>query len=111
VKPADHDADLFAALAALAEMLRPGVRRGAMFGCPAIFCGKKMAVCVYGAAVALKIPEALALKTKAEGRAVAFQPYGRPTMREWIEVTPEDRDLAPFQDLIAAALDYACAAK
>jgi hypothetical protein len=111
VKPAAHDADLFAALAALAEMLHPGVRRGAMFGCPAIFCAKKMAVCVYGAAVALKVPEALAVKAKAEGRAIAFVPYGRPPMREWIEVTPENRDLAPLQDMIAAALDYACAAK
>lgn len=111
MKPADHDADLFAALAALAEMLRPGVRRGAMFGCPAIYGGKKLAVCVYGAAVALKIPAALAIKAKAAGRATAFQPYGRPAMREWIEVTPENRDLAPFQDLIAAALDYACGAK
>jgi len=111
MKPADHDADLFAALAALADMLRPGVRRGAMFGCPAIYGGKKMAVCVYGAAVALKIPQDWATKAKAEGRARAFQPYGRPPMREWIEVTPQNRDLAPFQDLIAAALDYACAPK
>lgn len=111
MKPAAHDAALFAALAALADMLRPGVRRGAMFGCPALYCGKKMAVCVYGAAIALKLPETLAAKAKAEGRATAFQPYGRPPMREWIELAPKNRDLAPFQDLIAAALDYAGATK
>jgi TfoX/Sxy family transcriptional regulator of competence genes len=111
VKPLNHDAELFSALAALAETLRPGVRRGAMFGCPAIYCGKKMAVCVYGPAVALKVPEALAIKAKADVRANPFRPYGRPPMREWIEAAPENRDLTPFKDLVAAALDYACAAK
>ena len=111
MKPAAHDADLFAALADVAEMLQPGVRSGAMFGCPAIYVGKKLTVCVYGERLGLKVPESLAIEAKAAGRATPFQPYGKPPMREWIEVAPQDGDLAPFQDLIQAALDYARAAK
>jgi hypothetical protein len=107
----DHDAELFDALAALAEALRPGVRRGAMFGFPAIYAGKQLAVCVHGAALGLKVPEQAALAAKAVGRAIPFQPHGKSAMREWIEVAPVDRDLAPFQDLISLALDYAGAAK
>jgi len=109
--PASHDAELFAALAALAEILRPGVRRGAMFGCPAVYVGKKLAVCVYGAALGLKLPESLALAATTAGRARPFQPYGKPAMREWIEIAPIQRDLAPCLDLIQAALDYAAQAK
>jgi hypothetical protein len=110
-EPARHESELFAALAFLATALRPGVRRGAMFGCPAIYGGKKLAICVYGEALGLKLPEPVAAAAKAAGRAVPFQPYGKSTMREWIEVRPVNGDLAPFQDLIAAALDYAFQAK
>jgi TfoX/Sxy family transcriptional regulator of competence genes len=105
--PERHDADLFAQLALMAESLRPGLRRGAMFGCPALYVGRKMAACVYGARIGLKVPEPLAVTARQAGRARPFQPYGKAAMREWIEIDPESHDLAGLSDLLSAALDFA----
>ena len=54
--PLQHNKALFDALYEHARTIEPKVTRGAMFGSPAIFVGRKMAPCVFGNEVALKIP-------------------------------------------------------
>ncbi|MGO9546272.1 MAG: TfoX/Sxy family protein [Rhodomicrobium sp.] len=103
----EHDKQLFDALLVVARAIDPAVRGGYMFGCPAIFHGRKMAACVYGDQIALKVPAALADATLASGRAVPFAPYGRAVMREWIMAGPAIDALDTIRDLIAAAIAYA----
>jgi len=102
-----HDMALYSALRALALAASPGLREGRMFGCPAIFIGRRMAACVLGAEIGLRIPEDLAEAARAAGRARAFTPYGKPPMREWIalDLTPETLPVAA--DLIVAAMEFA----
>ena len=102
-----HNRALFEALAARARGLHAGVRSGAMFGCPALYCGKKLAGCVYGDRIALKLPRHIADEARESGRAGHFTPYGRPPMREWIEIAVEPANIVALDDLIATALDFA----
>ncbi len=103
----EHDKQLFDALLAAARTIDPAIRGGYMFGCPAIFYGHKMAACVFGDKISLKLPAALADATLASGRAVPFAPYGRAVMREWIMAGPSIDRLDTIRDLIAAAVAYA----
>ncbi len=102
-----HDRKLFDALLDLALRIDPAVRSGSMFGCPAAFHGRKMAACVYGDKIGLKVPEELAKAALASGRAVPFTPYGKAKMREWIMLAAGDGELDKIGDLLALALAYA----
>lgn len=77
-----------------------------MFGCPALYVGRKLALCVYADRIGMRVPEAVATRAKLTKRAGAFTPYGKKPMREWIAVTAAE-DLAEFQDLFGAALRFA----
>jgi len=102
-----HDMALFGALRALAFAVTPDLREGKMFGCPALFTGRRMAACVLGAEVGLRVPAPVAEAAREAGRARAFTPYGKRPMREWIALDlPPDR-LPQAADLIAAALAFA----
>ncbi|MGB8735482.1 MAG: TfoX/Sxy family protein [Rhodomicrobium sp.] len=103
--PVKHDKKLFEALLGFARAIDPDVRGGSMFGCPAAFHGRKMAACVYGDKIGLKVPEEQANATLASGRAVPFTPYGKAKMREWIML--EGGELDKIGDLLASALAYA----
>lgn len=75
--------------AVLDELLlgRPHVRPGKIFGFPAYYVGKRLAICVYEEGVGVKLPERTAAKLLEEGRnVVPFQPLGRPRMREWVQI-------------------------
>jgi hypothetical protein len=102
-----HDLALFDSVFAHVRHLDSAVREGTMFGCPAAFVGTHLAFCVYGSGIGIKLPAERAAQLVADGRAFAFQPYGRSAMREWIEVRiPRERvaDLAP---VLAEAIGYA----
>ncbi|MFN2461169.1 MAG: hypothetical protein ABR591_10840 [Candidatus Velthaea sp.] len=58
----------------VAERLEPAVRRGAMFGCPAAFVGRKMAFCVYRGSVGAKVRESVATALRGRGVVQYFQP-------------------------------------
>ena len=105
--PAQHDRLLFQALLEQARGIDPSVRGGSMFGCPAAYRGRKLAACVYGSGVGLKVPEAVAKSAIASGRAVPFTPYGKSQMREWIMIRPHEDGLDAYADLLEAALTYA----
>jgi hypothetical protein len=82
----EHDKALFQSLLAAARAISPEIRAGQMFGCPAIYVGRRMVACVYGRAIGLKVPARLARENLDSGRATAFRPYGKPAMREWIQI-------------------------
>lgn len=102
-----HDHDLFESLLAFARSADPDVRSGSMFGCPAIFQGRKMAACVFGEEIGMKVPRTLAVSVLTNGRAAPFTPYGRKPMREWISVRGPADELPRVEDLLKAALVYA----
>jgi len=102
-----HDMALFGALRALSVAATPDLREGRMFGCPAVYVGRRMAACVLGSEVGLRLPEATATAALAGGRARAFTPYGKRPMREWIALDLTPATLPDARDLIAAALAFA----
>ena len=101
-----HNAALFTELEALCAHGSITTRAGKMFGCPALYVGRKMALCVYEDSISMRVPEAVALEARAASRASAFTPYGKKPMREWIAVNALD-DLSEFHDLFDAALQFA----
>jgi TfoX/Sxy family transcriptional regulator of competence genes len=105
--PLQHNKALFDAIYEHARTIEPKVTRGAMFGSPAIFVGRKMAACVFGNEVALKIPAELANVVIASRRATHFTPHGEPKMREWVSLAASESSLDGNSDLLASALSYA----
>src|SRR3954463_11621554 len=65
-----HDRALFEELLATVRLIEPHVRTGSMFGCPAVYCGRNLAACVYGAAVAMRVPASTAAQALKRARAV-----------------------------------------
>ena len=104
-----HNAALFTELEALCAEGSIVTRAGKMFGCPALYVGRKMALSVYENSIGMRVPEAVALAAKTAGRASPFTPYGKKPMREWIAVDALDTlDALPeFRDLFDAALQFA----
>jgi hypothetical protein len=87
--------------------VEPGIKVGAMFGCPAAFVGRRMAFCVHGQGIGAKLPQADAARLIASGEATAFRPFGRPPMEERVE-PPAGPDEAPrAAPILALAVRYA----
>jgi predicted DNA-binding protein (MmcQ/YjbR family) len=96
--------------AVLDEMLLddPRVKTGKMFGYPAYYVGKKLAICLYGNGVGLKVPEnrAAALIEENEN-IIPFQPLGSRRMREWIQINLTDsKAYQEYRDVLEESLDY-----
>ena len=102
-----HNMKLFDVLLEKSKWIDPNVRKGSMFGCPAIFHGRRMAVCVYGEILGLKVPEHLANTCIDNGLAIPFQPYGKGRMREWIAIEGSSENIDCHIDLITSAIAYA----
>ena len=102
-----HDKKLFEAVVEVAHKIVPTLRVGSMFGSPAIFVGRKMAACVFGNEVGLKVPADIASKLIASGNAKHFTPYGKPKMREWISVSVQHNQVDSISDLLSASLTFA----
>jgi hypothetical protein len=100
-----HDLALFDALLGEARLRNPEVRRGSMFGSPALFLGRRMIGCVFGPNIGLKVPAEVASQAIASRSATPFRPYGKPAMREWIEVV--GIDLAGHMQLVEQAIEFA----
>jgi hypothetical protein len=78
-----------------------------MFGCPAAFVGSHLAFCVYGSGIGIKLPADKAAHLVENGRAFAFQPYGRSAMREWVEVRITRERVADLAPVLIDAIEYA----
>jgi hypothetical protein len=64
----------------------PGVKPGKMFGYPAYYVEGKLFACIYGNGVGVKVPEEMANQLLSEKHVAPFQPFGKPQMREWIQI-------------------------
>jgi hypothetical protein len=64
-----------------------GAERGHMFGHPALYARGKLAVCVYGDGIGLKLPAERVAELLESGRAKPFQPYGKSRMRDWVHLS------------------------
>jgi len=102
-----HDKILFEAVLEAAHTIEPTLRVGSMFGGPAIFVGRKMAACVFGGEVGLKVPADIASTSIASGNAKHFTPYGKSKMREWISVTIQRDQVDRIANLLSSSLKYA----
>ena len=105
-KPA-HDRTLLDTLVTHMRAVEPGIRIGAMFGCPAVFVGRRMAFCVYGEGIGAKLPQAEAARLIASGQATAFRPFGRPAMKEWVELRAEPGEALQMAPILTLAVRYA----
>lgn len=85
----------------------PGVEAGEMTGLLAYFVGKKMFACICNGGVGVRLPAAEAANLQfSKDNVVAFEPKGRKSTREWIQLNHADsadyeNDLAIFQASIA----------
>ncbi len=102
-----HDRALFEELLATLRLMEPHVRTGSMFGCPAVYCGRKLAACVYGSAMGMRVPGSTAAQALKRGLAVPFQPHGMAPMKEWIQI--DGAALPQATELLAAAVSFATA--
>ncbi len=65
----------------------PYVRPGKMFGFPAYYVVKKLAICLYEQGVGVKLPEQSVIELlETDSNVVPFQPLGKPKMREWVQI-------------------------
>ena len=102
-----HNRSLFETLVAQMGAVEPETRVGAMFGCPAAFVGRRMVFCVYGEGVGVRLPHVDAARLIAFRQATAFRPFGRPPMKEWVELRVEPGDVLRIAPILALALRYA----
>jgi hypothetical protein len=85
----------------------PSVEAGDMSGLPAYFINRKMFACIHGSGVAIRLPAATATELQfSRDDIVPFQPNGRPSSREWVQINHDDsadyaKDLELFQSSIA----------
>ena len=69
----------------------PYVRPGKMFGYPAYYVVKKLAISLYEQGVGVKLPEQTVTKLlESDSNIVPFQPMGKPKMREWVQINLND---------------------
>jgi hypothetical protein len=100
-----HREDLRAVLADMLEG-RPETRPGLMFGFPAYYAAGKLAACVYGTGIGLRVPPEEA--TELRGKPTApFEPYGR-VMSSWTFLEPVGaEELREEWPILDAAIDRA----
>ena len=84
-----------------------GVEAGEMTGLLAYFVGKRMFACVCNGGVGVRLPAADAANLQfSKDNVVPFEPKGRKSTREWIQINHEisedyAKDLEIFQSSIA----------
>ena len=84
-----------------------GVEAGEMTGLLAYFVGKKMFACICNGGVGVRLPAAEAANLQfSKDNVVPFEPKGRKSTREWIQINHENSadyasDLEIFQSSIA----------
>jgi hypothetical protein len=84
-----------------------GVEAGEMTGLLAYFVGKKMFACICNGGVGVRLSAADAANLQfSRNDVVPFEPKGRKSTREWIQINHEDsadyeKDMEVFQSSIA----------
>jgi len=81
----------------------PGVTAAEMTGLPAYFVAKKMFACICNGGVGIRLSASEAANLQfSMGNVVPFEPKGRPSTREWIQINRDrsadyEKDLSIFQ--------------
>jgi hypothetical protein len=90
-----------------------GIEGGEMSGLPAYFVNKRMFACIHGGGVAIRLPAAAATELQfSRGNVVPFQPNGRPSSREWVQVNHDDSaDYVKDLELFQSSIDFVKGAK
>jgi len=84
-----------------------GVEAGEVTGLLAYFVGKKMFACICNGGVGVRLPASEAANLQfSKDNVVPFEPKGRKSTREWIQINHEnsadyEKDLEIFQSSIA----------
>lgn len=95
-----------AALDSLLLKIR-GVEAADMTGLPAYFVGKKMFACICNGGVGIRLSTSEAANLQfSNGNVVPFEPKGRPSTREWVQINHDnsadyEKDLPLFEASIA----------
>ena len=85
----------------------PGVVPGKMFGFPAYYVNKKLCACIYEDGVGLKVSEEKANEMIGSSGIIAFQPYGKAKMKEWIQINREKpEDYLQDKEIFDASVRY-----
>lgn len=85
----------------------PGVEAGEMTGLLAYFVGKKMFACICNGGVGVRLSSAEAADLQfSKDNVVPFEPKGRRSTREWIQINHQDsadyeKDLEIFRSSVA----------
>ena len=84
-----------------------------MSGLPAYFVKGKMFACIHGSGVAIRLPASTATELQfSNANVVPFQPNGRPSSREWIQINHDDSaDYQKDLELFQSSIEFVKAAK
>lgn len=79
-----------------------------MSGLPAYFVRGKMFACIHGSGVAIRLPASTATELQfSKANVVPFQPNGRPSSREWIQINHDDfADYENDLDLFRSSVEF-----
>jgi hypothetical protein len=90
-----------------------GVEAGVVSGLQAYFVSKRMFACIHGGGVALRLPVATATELQfSRADVVPFQPNGKASTREWIQINRADfADYKQDLEFFEAAIKFATGAK
>jgi len=91
----------------------PGVTAGEMTGLPAYFVGNKMFACICNGGVGIRFSASEAANlTFSMGNVVPFQPRGRPSSREWIQVNHDNsEDYEKDMEIFKSSIEFVRGAK
>jgi hypothetical protein len=90
--PVPFRSDLIAFLDEFAEHHR-GIRRGKMFGLPAIYVGRRLVTCLIEDGIIIRLPADVARREVQSKRGTAFSRRGR-AMGSWVMYEPRTRAAA-----------------
>ena len=85
-----------------------GVEAGDMTGLPAYFVGKKMFACICNGGVGVRLPTSAAAELQfSRDNVVPFQPKGRPSTREWIQINRSNSaDYEKDLDIFRSSIEF-----
>lgn len=84
-----------------------------MTGLPAYFVGKRMFACICNGGVGIRLSASEAANLQfSMGNVVPFQPKGRPSTREWIQINHDNSaDYAKDLRIFQASIEFVRGAK
>ena len=78
-----------------------------MFGYPAYYIDRKLFACIYGEGVGIKVPKDFADSLVDQEGIIRFQPMGRKTMKEWIQINRErSEDYEGDMEILRVSIEY-----